>query len=73
MEILKFLGVKNGLVAITKIDRVEEEFIELVKDDILEELSGTVFVDAPFVLVDSLSKKGIDETKDFIIKILKEQ
>ena len=31
LEILKFLGVKNGIVAITKIDRVDEEFIELVK------------------------------------------
>jgi selenocysteine-specific elongation factor len=73
LDILKFLGVKNGLVAISKIDRVEEGFIELVKDDILEELSGTVFEDAPFVLVDSLSKKGIEEIKELIIQTLKEQ
>ncbi|MEY2194961.1 selenocysteine-specific translation elongation factor [Neobacillus sp. BF23-41] len=73
LDILKFLGVKNGLIAISKIDRVEEEFIELVKDDILEELSGTVFEEAPFVLVDSLSKKGIEEIKELIIKMLKEQ
>ncbi|QCJ42261.1 selenocysteine-specific translation elongation factor [Bacillus sp. S3] len=73
LDILKFLGVKNGLVAITKIDRVDEEFIELVKDDILEELSNTVFEDSQFVLVDSLSKKGIDEMKELIIKTLKEQ
>lgn len=73
LDILKFLGVKNGLVAISKIDRVDEEFIELVKDDILEELTGSVFECAPFVLVDSLSKKGIEELKDLIIKKLKEQ
>ena len=73
LDILKFLGVKNGLIAISKIDRVEEEFIELVKDDILEELSGTVFEAAPFVLVDSLAKKGIEEIKELIIKMLKEQ
>ena len=73
LDILKFLGVKNGLIAISKIDRVDEEFIELVKDDILEELTGTVFEDAPFVLVDSLSKKGIEEIKELIIKTLKEQ
>ncbi|WP_144550042.1 selenocysteine-specific translation elongation factor [Bacillus sp. X1(2014)] len=73
LDILKFLGVKNGLVAISKIDRVDEEFIELVKDDILAELSGTVFKGAPFVLVDSLSKKGIDEIKALIIRTLKEQ
>lgn len=73
LDILKFLGVKNGVVAITKIDRVDEEFIELVKDDILEELTGTVYEDAPFVLVDSLSKKGIEEIKELIIKLLKEK
>jgi selenocysteine-specific elongation factor len=73
LDILKFLGVKNGLVAITKIDRVDDEFIELVKDDILEELTGSVFEEAPFVLVDSLSKKGIEELKQLIIKTLKEQ
>ncbi|WHY88286.1 selenocysteine-specific translation elongation factor [Neobacillus novalis] len=73
LDILKFLGVKNGLVAISKIDRVDEEFIELVNDDIFEELAGTVFEDAPFVLVDSLSNKGIDKIKELIIKTLKDQ
>jgi selenocysteine-specific elongation factor len=72
LDILKFLGVKNGIIAITKIDRVEEEFIELVKDDILTELAGTVFENVPFVVVDSLSKKGIDEIKNLIINTLKE-
>ncbi|MED3563837.1 selenocysteine-specific translation elongation factor [Bacillus xiapuensis] len=72
LEILKFLGIENGIIAITKIDRVDEEFIELVKYDILGELKGTVFEDAPFVLVDSLSKKGIPELKEVIIKTLKE-
>ncbi|ULT59085.1 selenocysteine-specific translation elongation factor [Neobacillus drentensis] len=71
LDILKFLGVKNGIVAISKMDRVDEEFIELVKDDILGELAGTVFEDAPFVLVDSLSKKGIPEIKELIIDTLK--
>ncbi|OCA81704.1 selenocysteine-specific translation elongation factor [Bacillus sp. FJAT-27225] len=73
LDILGFLGIRNGIVAITKIDRVEEEFIELVKDDILGELEGTVFEDAPFMLVDSLSKKGIEELKQLIISTLKEQ
>lgn len=73
LDILGFLGIKNGMVAITKIDRVDEEFIDLVKDDIFEELQGTVFENAPFVLVDSLSKQGIDQLKNLIIDTLKEQ
>lgn len=64
LDILGFLGIRSGIIAITKIDRVEEEFIELVKDDILGELEGTVFENSPFMMVDSLSKKGIDELKE---------
>jgi selenocysteine-specific elongation factor len=73
LDILEFLGIKNGIVAITKIDRVEEEFIDLVKDDIFAELQETVFANAPFILVDSLSHKGIDELKGKIIQTLKAQ
>lgn len=73
LDILGFLGIKSGIVAISKIDRVDEEFIDLVKDDISEELKGTVFEKSPLVLVDSLSKKGIDELKNLIIHTLKEQ
>ncbi|WP_102275748.1 selenocysteine-specific translation elongation factor [Cytobacillus massiliigabonensis] len=71
LHILGLLGVQNGIVAITKIDRVEEEFIDLVKDDILEELKGTVFEHSPFILVDSLSLKGIDDLKNLITNTLK--
>ncbi|WP_404332625.1 selenocysteine-specific translation elongation factor [Mesobacillus maritimus] len=73
LDILGFLGIKAGIIAVTKIDRVEEEFIDLVKDDILGELEGTVFEDAPFMMVDSLSKKGIEELKSQIIETLKQQ
>ncbi|TKC18790.1 selenocysteine-specific translation elongation factor [Robertmurraya kyonggiensis] len=73
LDILGFLGIKNGIVAISKIDRVEEEFIELVQEDIREELRGTVFEDARLVVVDSLSHKGIEELKKLIIHTLKEQ
>ncbi|MCM3705634.1 selenocysteine-specific translation elongation factor [Cytobacillus firmus] len=73
LEILDFLGIRNGIVAITKIDRVDEEFTDLVKEEILEELKGTVFEDVPFILTDSLSGKGIEKLKQLIIHTLKDQ
>jgi selenocysteine-specific elongation factor len=73
LQILGLLGIKSGIVAITKIDRVEEEFIDLVREDILEELKGTVFEHSPVILTDSLSHKGVDELKSLIIETLKEQ
>ncbi|MBE4908615.1 selenocysteine-specific translation elongation factor [Bacillus luteolus] len=70
LEILSFLGVKRGIVAISKIDRVEEEFTELVKEEIAEQLQGTLFADAPIVPINSLSKMGIDELKSTILNQL---
>lgn len=70
LEILSFLGVKRGIVAISKIDRVEEEFTELVKEEIAEQLQGTIFADAPIVPINSLSKMGIDELKSTILNQL---
>ncbi|GIN61721.1 selenocysteine-specific translation elongation factor [Robertmurraya siralis] len=73
LDILGFLGIRNGLVVISKIDRVEKEFIELVKEDIKEELKETVFEQVPMLLVDSIANYGIDELKAMIINMLKEQ
>lgn len=70
LEILSFLGVKRGIVAVSKIDRVEEEFTELVKEEIAEQLQGTIFAHAPIVSVNSLSKMGIDELKNTILNQL---
>ena len=66
LDILSLLGIKNGIVVVTKIDRVDEELLELVQEDIALEVEGTFLEDAPFVFVDSLSKKGIDQLKDVI-------
>ncbi|WP_318245818.1 selenocysteine-specific translation elongation factor [Bacillus tianshenii] len=70
LEILKFLQVKKGMVAFTKIDKVDEEFLELAKEEIMDELSGTIFEGAPIVFVDSLKKTGIPELKQILQKEL---
>ncbi|WP_017753872.1 selenocysteine-specific translation elongation factor [Calidifontibacillus oryziterrae] len=63
VEILSFLGIKKGIIAISKIDRVDEEMLELVQEDIKDQLEGTMFASSPIIFVDSLSGKGIDELK----------
>ncbi|WP_108669289.1 selenocysteine-specific translation elongation factor [Peribacillus acanthi] len=72
LEILNFLGVKGGIVAITKIDRVEQDFIELVKDEITLELQESIFRDSPIILVDSISQIGVDELKQLIVNTLEQ-
>ncbi|MFV9645682.1 MAG: selenocysteine-specific translation elongation factor [Desulfobacterales bacterium] len=61
MEICSLLGIKHGFVALTKIDLVDQEWLELVQDDIKEFLQGTFLEDSPIVPVSSATGKGIPE------------
>lgn len=70
LQILSFLGIQHGIVAITKIDRVEQEFIELVKEEIHEQLMDTVFENSAMIPVDSISNKGMSDLKEAIKKEL---
>ena len=67
LEILQLLGIERCIVAISKIDRVDDLLLELVVDDIKERLSETVFRHASFVQVDSLSGAGIAELQQFLL------
>ena len=60
LDILSFLNIKNGIVVLTKSDTVDDEFRELVKEDICEKIKGTFLEDAEIIEVDSISKRGID-------------
>lgn len=71
LEILSFLGIQRCIIAISKIDRVEEELLELVREDISETLEMTPFKEAPLIGVDSISGRGIDELKQAIFADLK--
>ncbi|MGD9079909.1 MAG: selenocysteine-specific translation elongation factor [Desulfobacterales bacterium] len=61
MEICTLLGVKYGMVAVTKIDMVDEEWLELALDDIRDFVRGTFLEDAPVATVSSLTQEGIPE------------
>lgn len=59
LDILSFLNVKKGIIVLTKCDEVDNEFIELVKEDIREKTKGTFLDNAEIVEVDSISRRGI--------------
>jgi selenocysteine-specific elongation factor len=61
LEICKLLGIKHGLVALTKIDMVDEEWIELVTDDVTSFLQGSFLEGAPIIPVSALTGKGLPE------------
>lgn len=63
LDILHLLGVNQAIVVLTKKDKVDEELLELVEEDVKEQIAHTSFADAPIVSVDSISKDGITELK----------
>ena len=68
IDILTLLGIENYIIVMTKIDLVEEEYRELVKEEIREFTKGSALENAPIIEVDSISRKGIDVLLDTIDK-----
>jgi selenocysteine-specific elongation factor len=61
LEICTLLGVQHGMVAVTKIDTVDEEWLELALEDIRDFVKGTFLQDAPIVSLSSVTEEGIPE------------
>lgn len=61
LDICKLLRVKKGLVALTKIDLVEKDWLELVREEIREFLQGTFLENAAIIPVSSVTGEGLAE------------
>jgi selenocysteine-specific elongation factor len=61
LQILQLLKVKKGIVVITKSDLVQEDWLEMIEEQIKEELKGTFLENAPNIVVSSKTGKGISE------------
>lgn len=60
MEICSLLDIQYGLIVLTKIDMVDDEWLELVTEDVLGFVEDTFLADAPIVKVSSTEGIGID-------------
>jgi selenocysteine-specific elongation factor len=69
LDILSILGIKRGVVVITKTDLVEPEFLELVQADIQELTKGTFLEEAPIIPVSAYEKRGLDALKETLYEI----
>jgi selenocysteine-specific elongation factor len=63
LAILDVLGVDGAVVALTKIDLVDDEIRALAEDEVRERLAGTALDEAPIVRVSSPAGAGIDELR----------
>ncbi len=73
LEICTLLGVEYGFVALTKIDMVDQEWAELIKEDVRSFVEGTFLEGAPIVPLSPVTGQGIPEfiatLDDFCAKI----
>ncbi len=69
-QILNYLGVKRAVIALTKVDLVDD--LELVLEDLKENLMGGLWEEAPVVPVSSHTGQGIDDLREAISKQLAE-
>jgi|KBSSwiStaDraftv2_1062776.scaffolds.fasta_scaffold31190_3 selenocysteine-specific elongation factor len=68
-DICRLLGVRNGLIVITKSDLVEKEMLSLVETEAHELVAGSFLENAPIVAVSSKTGAGLDELKSQLTEI----
>ena len=57
LDILRLLGVKSGLVALTKRDMVDPDWLALVTEEVREFVAGSFLEGAPIVPVSSADRR----------------
>jgi selenocysteine-specific elongation factor len=72
LDILSILQTRKGVVAITKADLVDEEWLELVRDDIATILKGTFLEGAPMIPVSSITGAGVEELTQTLDRLASE-
>ncbi len=61
LAILDLLGIERGVVALTKADAVDAEWLDLVTEEVRERVAGTALSDAPIVPVSGLTGEGLPD------------
>ncbi len=63
LRITQLLGIRHGIVALTKVGVVDDEWRQLARLDVEDRVAGTFLDGAPIIDVDSPTGRGIDELR----------
>lgn len=69
LAMLELYGIKRGLLVINKIDKVDEEWLELIESEIREYVGDTFLKDAPCCKVSAMTGAGIAELKSTLVEL----
>ncbi len=70
LDICELLKIQHGLIIMTKIDMVDSDWLELVREDITEYMAATFLADAPIVEVSSVTGEGLKELIQILDKLV---
>jgi len=73
LDILSLLGIEKCIVVLNKCDLVEEDWLELVREDVKEELKGTFCEHAPIAEVSAATGRGLPELIALIERMTREE
>ena len=73
LDILELLGVEKTILVINKCDLVDEEWLEMVREEFAEELKGTILENAPVACVSAATGQGIPELKELIAHMVRDE
>ncbi|MDY3121650.1 selenocysteine-specific translation elongation factor [Suipraeoptans intestinalis] len=73
VDILGLLGIQKSIIVLNKCDLVEEEWLELVEEEVREELEGTFLAQAPILRVSAATGQGLPELVQTIVELTREK
>ena len=72
LDVLQLMGVRRGIIVINKIDLAEEEWLELVEEDVRELVTGSFLEDAEVFRVSALTGAGMEELRTRLLEMVGE-
>ncbi len=66
LEIMELLQVRNGILVISKADLVEEDWLDIVEEEVRDQVAGTFLAKAPCCRVSALKGTGLEELRQVI-------
>jgi selenocysteine-specific elongation factor len=70
VAICELLGIDRGVVALTKMDSVDEEMAELASEDVGDLLASTSLASAPVIPVSAVSGDGLDALRAALLAVV---
>lgn len=70
LAILDLLGITRGLIVLTKMDLVDGDWLDLIREEIRDRLAGSTLADAPIVAVSATTGVGLDDLRAALDRVL---